>query len=825
MVAVELAGPIQDLWLGHTRSVPGRCAEVLIEGPAGTGKTWGIWYWLVALLTKAPAGARVLVVRKTLASIRQSMQPTVEDKVLPLFGEALRRHLLRGPQRDHRRSYHFPTGPEVVLWGLDDVGNLDSVEADIVWIEEARHVQRATYDRLKRCLRNNALPWQLMLLSTNPGSDGHWLAPGPYSSFPDGRRRAPIEPERRVRLLSRHEDNPSVTESYLEYLRSMQGAQRAQLLEGRWCGESGRIWPTYDEAQHMHDMRLEQRGLNWGLVAPGSRDFAVQFKGFAASFDPGYRAPACFGVWGISKEGPAYLVAECYATGLDQEEWARTIEGLYESMPFRAGVVDSAAADLIDLLNDHLGRRFGRKTGRVMFSAHKEQGSVEAGLDVVRWALGEGLLNFLRPEQRMRPVHRRNQETGEWGVFPWPDPAIYDAGKPTSSTAEIHGYIFIEAEMGTTDDARAKRERKEEPDPKCADHGCFVAGTRVATLNRAKPVEAMCGGDLVWTPAGPRPVVWAGQTGSDVSVGTVELSGGERITGTPDHHVWTSRGWVRLDMLSYGDTVAACLEASSTAARSGTSTGAGTTGGDPERGGTTSASSAEFTRTRSVQSLPAGTSTTATATRQTTTPATSKRSPRLSTCAGAIQGTSKSRRRPQGSGMHPLTAVGGIARMPSEQASVFAASLSDRASDAASHSRPARIAPLSARLPVGQPSAGQVASMTKYADAPSVRASSWQTDTRRPELVLRRVVRPFVGAGRADVYNIEVEGEHVFFAEGVLVANCDMIRYFARHFFGDHRPFVSLPEEPVTPPLFGTVEFFDTTFPGEKKLYTVAPRR
>jgi hypothetical protein len=32
-------------------------------------------------------------------------------------------------------------------------------------------------------------------------------------------------------------------------------------------------------------------------------------------------------------------------------------------------------------------------------------------------------------------------------------------------------------------------------------------------------------------------------------------------------------------------------------------------------------------------------------------------------------------------------------------------------------------------------------------------------------------------AGRADVYNLTVEGEHEFFANGVLTHNCDALRY------------------------------------------------
>jgi hypothetical protein len=107
-----------------------------------------------------------------------------------------------------------------------------------------------------------------------------------------------------------------------------------------------------------------------------------------------------------------------------------------------------------------------------MVGAQKGPGSKEGGIDLVRWALGEGLINFLRPEQRMRPVHRKHDETGEWQVVPWPDSGIHDRGKPTSCTAEIPGYIYIESETATTDDARAKREKSENVDPKCADHGC-----------------------------------------------------------------------------------------------------------------------------------------------------------------------------------------------------------------------------------------------------------------------------------------------------------------------------------------------------------------
>ncbi|GAG05846.1 unnamed protein product, partial [marine sediment metagenome] len=56
--------------------------EVLIEGPAGTGKSRAIWEKLYAVAYKYP-GCRILVVRKTRESMTESVLVTWEDKVLP----------------------------------------------------------------------------------------------------------------------------------------------------------------------------------------------------------------------------------------------------------------------------------------------------------------------------------------------------------------------------------------------------------------------------------------------------------------------------------------------------------------------------------------------------------------------------------------------------------------------------------------------------------------------------------------------------------------------------------------------------------------------
>ena len=75
----------------------------------------------------------------------------------------------------------------------------------------------------------------------------------------------------------------------------------------------------------------------------------------------------------------------------------------------------------------------------------------------------------------------------------------------------------------------------------------------------------------------------------------------------------------------------------------------------------------------------------------------------------------------------------------------------------------------------------RVASMTKYASARTVRQSLSLTSTASHEPVHVVAVRPLEKT--AEVYNLTVADSPEYFANGVLVHNCDAIRYaLARHY-------------------------------------------
>lgn len=81
------------------------------------------------------------------------------------------------------------------------------------------------------------------------------------------------------------------------------------------------------------------------------------------------------------------------------------------------------------------------------------------------------------------------------------------------------------------------------------DDQCFVAGTRIATPTGDRPIEQLRAGEKVLTPFGPRRVLAAGSTGRRP---VIERLG---ITGTPNHPVFCHDGWLPMDMLTMASPV------------------------------------------------------------------------------------------------------------------------------------------------------------------------------------------------------------------------------------------------------------------------------
>lgn len=99
-----------------------------------------------------------------------------------------------------------------------------------------------------------------------------------------------------------------------------------------------------------------------------------------------------------------------------------------------------------------------------------------------------------------------------------------------------------------------KPDRNEYEDPiKENDHACFTGDTPISIFGGTKPIKDVQEGDLVRTPAGWSYVVSQKMTGIKKVVPF-----GENSSVTLDHPIATQRGFVRMDALRYDDSI--CVE-------------------------------------------------------------------------------------------------------------------------------------------------------------------------------------------------------------------------------------------------------------------------
>lgn len=84
---------------------------------------------------------------------------------------------------------------------------------------------------------------------------------------------------------------------------------------------------------------------------------------------------------------------------------------------------------------------------------------------------------------------------------------------------------------------------------------CLPGETLIRTDVGTKPIVDVRAGERVWTREGLRRVVWSGPTRKDAQLVKVHTITGT-LTCTPDHQVWTKRGWVEAQYLESHDRLA-----------------------------------------------------------------------------------------------------------------------------------------------------------------------------------------------------------------------------------------------------------------------------
>lgn len=393
--------------------------ELLIEGPAGTGKTLGVLTKLLICCEKYP-GIRVLVVRKTRESCTESVLVEWETSCLPPGC-----YLIDGPDRARRQRYTFANGSEIIVGGMDKSSKVMSTQYDLIFAEEATELTEDDWEKLGTRNRNYKMPYQQMIANVNPDAPTHWLNQRANRGL-------------MARHLSKHTDNPKYHDgtdwtpegrSYvLGRLAKLTGVRRARLYEGKWAAAEGIVYDNWDASIHLID--------RFAIPAEWRRFRVVDF-GYTNSFVCQW--------WAIDPDGRLYRYREIYRTQRIVADHAEDIKRLSAGESYVATVADHDAEDRATL----------HAAGIPTVPAFK---AVTVGIQAVQDRLrpagdGKPRLFLLRDSLVSR------------------DERLVEAKKPLCTEQEIDGYVWQKAADG--------RPVKEEP-VKVDDHGCDTLRYAVA---------------------------------------------------------------------------------------------------------------------------------------------------------------------------------------------------------------------------------------------------------------------------------------------------------------------------------------------------------
>ena len=241
IAAPELRGAAWEL--GSCRD-----PEVGLDGPAGTGKTFGILYYIHMLLHTYP-GAKALVSRLYNVDLAGSAMATYQQEVLDPH-EGIRYY---GGSKVQPPGFIYPNSSFMAVTGLDRPSRLKSFECDIAYINEATECEVEHLEHVRMRLRKGVIPWQQVIMDFNPDSPYHWL---------NERMNAGTT----TRLLSRHEDNPRyfdrVTQDWTEegrryifgILGGLTGVRLARYRYGIWAAAEGTVYEdSWDRARNVID--------------------------------------------------------------------------------------------------------------------------------------------------------------------------------------------------------------------------------------------------------------------------------------------------------------------------------------------------------------------------------------------------------------------------------------------------------------------------------------------------------------------------------------------------------------------------------------------
>jgi len=311
--------------------------EIIVVGPAETGKTLAACWKLHTAMTKYP-GAQSAIIRKTYKSMPGS--------VLQTFGKVIEGAPIEIYGGERPEKYLYPNGSIIWAGGMDNPDKVLSSERDVIYVNQPEELNESEWETLTtRCTgRADNMPYAQLYGDCNPASSLHWI-----------RRRAK---DGKLKLLySRHQDNPTLytddgalTERgtrTMQALQALSGVRYKRLYLGEWATAEGAVYEMFNHNDHVKYRNPRE------------------FKSFGMAIDEGYTNPAVILFIGTDADGRLHIFREYYKRGQLQSAIVNQVWRWYVRKWINRIVVDEAAAGLIAELRNNNLPAIGQK-GRVL---------------------------------------------------------------------------------------------------------------------------------------------------------------------------------------------------------------------------------------------------------------------------------------------------------------------------------------------------------------------------------------------------------------------------------------------------------------------------
>lgn len=413
--------------------------EVLLSGPAGTGKSVAALYRLHLTALNVP-DCRLLVCRQTQVSLAASTLETFKKEVAAasLAAGDVRWY---GGSGSEPPAFLYPNGSKILVGGLDKPERLLSTSYDMIFVDEANQITVTAFETLVTRLRGSAgIPRQI-ITCCNPDRPDHWL-----------KKRCDAGETRMIH--SRHKDNPRYVNAdgtltadgtdYMSKLDRLTGVRRLRYRDGIWASAEGVIYEEWDEAVHAVPRRKIPK--DWPLYL---------------SVDFGYTNPMSVGWWRRDPDGRLYLVREIYRTRTLVEDLAEEIKRIQTENPSEPAPTD--------IICDHDAEDRATLERHLKLPTRAANKQVSRGIKAVKARLavqGDGKARLYVFQDSL--VAR--------------DPLLDEVSKPCGLREEIGGYIW-EVKPGNSGGLKEAPHKED-------DHACDMMRMIVATLDLSGKIRA-----------------------------------------------------------------------------------------------------------------------------------------------------------------------------------------------------------------------------------------------------------------------------------------------------------------------------------------------